>query len=93
MFLTPPDIISQTLLALPMWLLFEVGIFFSKLFLKRKEDFSKASEDRYQQNEAAAAASGGSATPTADEVEAEFDESTGDEALGDELSSPDKDKS
>jgi sec-independent protein translocase protein TatC len=25
MFLTPPDIISQTLLALPMWILFEVG--------------------------------------------------------------------
>ncbi|MGQ9424994.1 twin-arginine translocase subunit TatC [Gilvimarinus sp. F26214L] len=30
MFLTPPDIISQTLLALPMWLLFEVGIFFGR---------------------------------------------------------------
>jgi len=26
MFLTPPDFISQTLLAIPMWLLFEVGI-------------------------------------------------------------------
>jgi sec-independent protein translocase protein TatC len=26
MLLTPPDVISQTLLALPMWLLFEVGI-------------------------------------------------------------------
>lgn len=29
MFLTPPDAISQTLLALPIWLLFEVGLFFS----------------------------------------------------------------
>jgi sec-independent protein translocase protein TatC len=27
MLLTPPDIISQTLLAVPMWLLFEVGVF------------------------------------------------------------------
>ncbi len=44
MFLTPPDIISQTLLALPMWLLFEVGIFFSRYFLKRKEEFSQARE-------------------------------------------------
>ena len=26
MLLTPPDVISQTLLALPMWLLFEVGL-------------------------------------------------------------------
>lgn len=31
MLLTPPDILSQILLALPMWLLFEVGIFFGKL--------------------------------------------------------------
>jgi len=35
MLLTPPDVISQTLLAVPIWLLFEVGIFFSRL-LKRK---------------------------------------------------------
>lgn len=33
MVLTPPDVISQTLLALPMWLLYEVGILFSS-FLK-----------------------------------------------------------
>ncbi len=31
MLLTPPDIISQTLLALPMWLLFEVGVVLGKL--------------------------------------------------------------
>ena len=41
MLLTPPDVISQTLLAVPIWLLFEVGIFFSRL-LKRKP---KASEE------------------------------------------------
>jgi len=34
MLLTPPDVISQTLLALPMWLLFEVGLFFSKYYVK-----------------------------------------------------------
>jgi sec-independent protein translocase protein TatC len=38
MLLTPPDIISQTLLALPMWLLFEVGLFFSRIMLKRREE-------------------------------------------------------
>ena len=31
MLLTPPDIISQTLLAVPMWILFEIGILFSRL--------------------------------------------------------------
>ena len=30
MLLTPPDIISQTLLALPMWILFEIGLLFAK---------------------------------------------------------------
>ncbi|MTW19525.1 twin-arginine translocase subunit TatC [Allochromatium palmeri] len=34
MFLTPPDMISQTLLAVPMWLLFELGILLSRLMLK-----------------------------------------------------------
>jgi sec-independent protein translocase protein TatC len=29
--LTPPDIFSQTLLAVPMWLLFEAGIYFGRL--------------------------------------------------------------
>lgn len=30
MLLTPPDIFSQTLLAIPMWLLFEAGVFFGR---------------------------------------------------------------
>ncbi|MEO1888447.1 MAG: twin-arginine translocase subunit TatC [Cycloclasticus sp.] len=37
MLLTPPDIISQTLLAIPMWLLFEVGLYVSKVFIKPAE--------------------------------------------------------
>src|SRR5690554_6448792 len=36
MLLTPPDVISQTLLALPMWLLFEVGVFFGRITYRRK---------------------------------------------------------
>jgi sec-independent protein translocase protein TatC len=36
MLLTPPDVISQTLLAVPMWLLFEVGIFISRVLLRRR---------------------------------------------------------
>ena len=30
MLLTPPDVISQSLLAIPMWILFELGIFLAK---------------------------------------------------------------
>ncbi|NNK99482.1 MAG: twin-arginine translocase subunit TatC [Xanthomonadales bacterium] len=36
MILTPPDVISQTLLALPMWLLFELGIIFSRILVSEK---------------------------------------------------------
>ncbi len=36
MLLTPPDVISQTLLALPMWLLFEIGVFLSRLVVRER---------------------------------------------------------
>jgi sec-independent protein translocase protein TatC len=38
MLLTPPDIISQTLLAVPMWLLFEVGILFGHIVAPNQND-------------------------------------------------------
>mgnify|MGYP000173185660 FL=1 len=38
MLLTPPDVISQTLLAVPMWMLFEVGVLFAKLIEKRNAE-------------------------------------------------------
>ena len=37
MLLTPPDILSQTLLAIPMWLLFEIGILFGRLVKPKPE--------------------------------------------------------
>jgi len=37
MLLTPPDVISQTLLAIPMWFLFEVGIILSRILVNNKE--------------------------------------------------------
>lgn len=33
MLLTPPDVFSQTLLAIPMYCLFEVGVFFSRYYV------------------------------------------------------------
>ncbi|MGN2615555.1 Sec-independent protein translocase subunit TatC [Aliivibrio fischeri] len=46
MMLTPPDIISQTLLAVPMCILFEIGLFFSRFYVR--ED----NEDDLEQDEA-----------------------------------------
>lgn len=37
MLLTPPDIFSQILLAVPMWMLFEVGVFVGRAIYKNKE--------------------------------------------------------
>ena len=36
MLLTPPDMISQTLLALPVWGLFELGVIISKAYVRRE---------------------------------------------------------
>lgn len=44
MLLTPPDMISQTLLAVPMWLLFEVGIVFSRFVTKPEDEEEAAAE-------------------------------------------------
>ena len=41
MLLTPPDVVSQALLAIPMWLLFEVGVFFGR-FIERSPDADSA---------------------------------------------------
>ncbi|MGG2395467.1 twin-arginine translocase subunit TatC [Pseudomonas sp. SH1-B] len=44
MVLTPPDVFSQTLLALPMWLLFESGLLAGAL-VKRKREEQPAEDD------------------------------------------------
>jgi sec-independent protein translocase protein TatC len=36
MFVTPPDPLSMIMLAIPMWLLFETGLFFGKLIENKK---------------------------------------------------------
>ncbi|ELY2498373.1 Sec-independent protein translocase subunit TatC [Cronobacter muytjensii] len=46
MLLTPPDVFSQTLLAIPMYCLFEVGIFFSRFYVgKRRPREADAEEE------------------------------------------------
>ncbi|WP_454256378.1 twin-arginine translocase subunit TatC [Pseudomonas sp. Marseille-Q8238] len=48
MILTPPDIFSQTLLAVPMWLLFEVGLLFGSMVRKneRRDREEPTSDDQ-----------------------------------------------
>ncbi|HJP38207.1 MAG: twin-arginine translocase subunit TatC [Gammaproteobacteria bacterium] len=45
MFLTPPDVISQTLLAVPIYVLFEAGILMSRLMLNSKTDRDIAGDE------------------------------------------------
>jgi sec-independent protein translocase protein TatC len=55
MLLTPPDVISQTLLALPMWLLFECGVFFSRSFVRKREEGEEGEEGEEDEAEEQAA--------------------------------------
>ncbi|GLP96539.1 twin-arginine translocase subunit TatC [Paraferrimonas sedimenticola] len=52
MLLTPPDVISQTLLALPMWLLFEGGLLMAKLYTSSDETTSESHSQALPTDEA-----------------------------------------
>lgn len=65
MILTPPDVISQILLAVPMWLLFEAGLFLSQFFNQRVKEAGVAIEARKQaEREASDAAAAGTDSTT-----------------------------
>jgi sec-independent protein translocase protein TatC len=44
MLLTPPDVISQTLLALPMWLLFEIGVIVGSFYTRKADEIPGESD-------------------------------------------------
>ena len=48
MLLTPPDVFSQTLLAVPMWLLFESGLLLGSMIKKREAADAQANEEADQ---------------------------------------------
>ena len=89
MFLTPPDIISQTLLAIPMWVLFEMGIFFSRFFVRTEEEIQAAQggadDDCTDEGSGASAATAAYpddyVAPTDAEMEAELDRIEAEEEL------------
>jgi len=81
MLLTPPDVISQVLLALPMWLLFEAGLLASRMIFADREfdeDDEEEAEDE-PEAKAPAAATRDDAPLSAEEMEAELDRAEADE--------------
>ena len=45
MLLTPPDVFSQTLLAIPMYCLFEVGVFFARFYTGKRRQGDEGEEE------------------------------------------------
>jgi sec-independent protein translocase protein TatC len=89
MFLTPPDVFSQTFLAVPMWLLFEAGVWAARFFVRREDKPDEAAAPGGALVAAAPAAAGMASAPnpapapsggvsdhrplTSEEMEAELD--------------------
>jgi len=44
MLLTPPDMISQTLLALPVWVLFELGVIAARIMVPPQDEEEQPEE-------------------------------------------------
>ena len=93
MLLTPPDVISQVLLALPMWVLFEAGLIASRMIFSDREfdddeddddDDDDEEEDDLKPSSATAAATPKDSEPLTDEeMEAELDQAEADEKRND----------
>jgi len=82
MLLTPPDVISQVLLALPMWILFEAGLFASRIIFAdrefdEEEDEEEAADEPAAQTTAVTTTHGGPLS--AEEMDAELDRAESDE--------------
>ena len=50
MLLTPPDVISQMLLAIPIWILFEFGLIFSRILTRKKVRLAKEREEQEEKD-------------------------------------------
>ena len=70
MLLTPPDIFSQTMLAVPIWLLFELGLVMSKMIGGPR----KADEDEAEEDESVEVAAGAAAEETTTEKDGDENE-------------------
>ena len=80
MLLTPPDVISQVLLALPMWVLFEAGLIASTIMFKDRDFDEEEDEDSDLNGSTEVAPTGVSGQGLSDqEMEAEMDRAESDE--------------
>ena len=74
MFLTPPDVISQVLLAIPMWVLFEAGVFASRAIFKDRLAAEANDDDDDDSDSDNLKAAGSGDSPLSDkEMDAELD--------------------
>ncbi|MBK9132400.1 MAG: twin-arginine translocase subunit TatC [Gammaproteobacteria bacterium] len=44
--ITPPDALSQIMLAMPMWLLFEVGLLISRIYVRKEPEEEEPAQDK-----------------------------------------------
>lgn len=70
--LTPPDVVSQFMLAVPMWLLFEAGVWLSRFYV-RKEDKEAPEKSGQLVTQGAAAVEPRYRPMTPEEMEAELE--------------------
>ncbi|BCN92403.1 hypothetical protein THMIRHAM_01880 [Thiomicrorhabdus immobilis] len=69
MLLTPPDVISQTLLAVPMWLLFELGLIIGAIVVKKRSKNKIADDEEYESTDETSRTSSTTASNTTPEYE------------------------
>jgi sec-independent protein translocase protein TatC len=79
MLLTPPDVISQVLLAFPMWVLFEAGLIASK-FIFRDRNFDEEEDDDDEAESETTEDVADHEPLTDEEMEAELDQAETDES-------------
>lgn len=89
MLLTPPDIISQTLIAIPMWLLFEAGLIFAPLFMRKSDDLEP--DNNPDNNPTQPSSTQASAQPSEKQEEEQEEEDWDDDEFDIEMDKIDKD--
>ncbi|MCP4388072.1 MAG: twin-arginine translocase subunit TatC [Gammaproteobacteria bacterium] len=80
MLLTPPDVISQVLLAFPVWILFEAGLIASRIIFKDREMDDEDEDDDDLEEETDLAPVSDHHPLTDEEMDAELDQAEADEA-------------
>ncbi len=91
MFLTPPDVISQVLLAIPIWILFEAGVIASRIIFKDRllEAENYLDDDDDDDDDDMATAGSNHPPPSDEEMNAERDNNEASDATDTKPEKPD----